>query len=102
MISEQRIFQAYYTKSEPIVSYMVDLLDLNGTETIFEPCAGDGVFIDPILDKYQNIKIDVFELNENACNSLKSKYQNLENISVKQTDTLTDLDLEFLHHQEVY
>ena len=96
MISEQRIFQAYYTKSEPIVSYMVDLLDLNGTETIFEPCAGDGVFIDPILDKYQNIKIDAFELNENACNSLKSKYQDLENISVKQTDTLTDLDLEFL------
>jgi len=35
-------------------------------------------------------------LNENACNSLKSKYQDLENISVKQTDTLTDLDLEFL------
>lgn len=96
MISEQRIFQAYYTKSEPIVSYMVDLLDLNGTETIFEPCAGDGVFIDPILDKYQDIKIDVFELNENACDTLKSKYQDLENISIKQTDTLTDLDLEFL------
>ncbi len=96
MISEQRIFQAYYTKSEPIVSYMVDLLDLNGTETIFEPCAGDGVFIDPILNKYQDIKIDAFELNENACNTLKSKYQDLENISIKQTDTLTDLDLEFL------
>lgn len=96
MISEQRIFQAYYTKSAPIVSYMVNLLDLNGTETIFEPCAGDGVFIDPILDKYQNIKIDAFELNENAYNSLKSKYQDLENISVKKTDTLTDLDLAFL------
>lgn len=95
MISEQRIFQAYYTKSEPIVSYMVDLLELNGTETIFEPCAGDGVFIDPILDKYQNIKIDAFELNEKACDNLNSKYQDLENISVKQTDTLTDLDLEF-------
>lgn len=96
MISEQRIFQAYYTKSEPIVSYMVDLLDLKGTETIFEPCAGDGVFIDPILDKYQDIKIDAFELNESACDTLKSKYQDLENISIKQTDTLTDLDLEFL------
>ncbi|MGB1315869.1 MAG: Eco57I restriction-modification methylase domain-containing protein [Chitinophagales bacterium] len=95
MINEQRIFQAYYTKSEPIVSYMVDLLELNGTETIFEPCAGDGVFIDPILDKYQNIKIDAFELNEKACDNLNSKYQDLENISVKQTDTLTDLDLEF-------
>lgn len=96
MISEQRIFQAYYTKSEPIVSYMVDLLDLNGTETIFEPCAGDGVFIDQILDKYQDIKIDAYELNENACETLKSKYQDLENISIKQTDTLTDLELEFL------
>jgi len=96
MISEQRIFQAYYTKSEPIVSYMVDLLELKGTETIFEPCAGDGVFIDPILDKYKDIKIDAFELNENACDTLKSKYQDLENISIKQTDTLTDLDLEFL------
>ena len=96
MISEQRIFQAYYTKSKPIVSYMVDLLDLNGTETVFEPCAGDGVFIDPILDKYQDIKIDAFELNEKACNTLNSKYLDLENISVKQTDTLTDLDLEFL------
>ncbi len=96
MVSEQRIFQAYYTKSEPIVSYMIDLLDLNGTETVFEPCAGDGVFIDPILDKYQDIKIDAFELNENACDTLKSKYQDLENISIKQTDTLTDLELEFL------
>lgn len=96
MISEQRIFQAYYTKSEPIVSYMVELLNLNGTETIFEPCAGDGVFIDPIIDKYQDIKIDAFELNEKACDTLNSKYQDLENISVKQTDTLTDLDLEFL------
>jgi adenine-specific DNA-methyltransferase len=96
MISEQRIFQAYYTKSEPIISYMVDLLRLNGTETIFEPCAGDGVFIDQILDKYGDIKIDAFELNENACDYLKSKYQDLENISIKKTDTLTDLDLEFL------
>jgi adenine-specific DNA-methyltransferase len=96
MISEQRIFQAYYTKSEPIVTYMVDLLGLNGTETIFEPCAGDGVFLDPILDKYETVKVDAFELNLAAYNNLKNKYSDLENVSVKQTDTLTDLDLEFL------
>jgi len=71
MTSEQRIFQAYYTKSAPIVSYMVDLLNLNGTESIFEPCAGDGVFLDPILNKYENIKIDAFELNETAYHNLK-------------------------------
>lgn len=96
MISEQRIFQAYYTKSEPIVSYMVDLLTLNGTETVFEPCAGDGVFMDSILDKHKNMQIDAFELNKNACDSLKTKYQDLDNITIKQTDTLTDTDLEFL------
>ncbi len=96
MISEQRIFQAYYTKSEPIVTYMVDLLNLNGTETIFEPCAGDGVFLDPILDKYEKVKVDAFELNLSAYSKLKNKYSDLENVSVKQTDTLTDLDLELL------
>ena len=96
MISEQRIFQAYYTKSEPIVTYMVDLLNLNGTETIFEPCAGDGVFLDPILDKYEKVKVDAFELNLSSYNKLKNKYSDLENVSVKQTDTLTDLDLELL------
>lgn len=50
---------------------MVDLLDLNGTETIFEPCAGDGVFLDPILDKYETVKVDAFELNLSAYNKLK-------------------------------
>lgn len=96
MISEQKIFQAHYTKSEPIVSYMVNLLDLNGTESIFEPCAGDGVFLDPILDKYETVKVDAFELNLSAYNKLKNKYSDLKNVSVKQTDTLTDIDLEFL------
>lgn len=96
MSSEQRIFQAYYTKSEPIVSYMVDLLNLNGTETIFEPCAGDGVFIDLILKKFQDITIDAFELNEKAYDKLKVKYSDLENVSIKQTDTLADMELEFL------
>jgi len=96
MISEQRIFQAYYTKSEPIVTYMIDLLDINGSETIFEPCAGDGVFLDPILDKYESVKVDAYELNIVAYNKLKTKYSDLINVSVKQTDTLTDLDLDFL------
>ena len=96
MISEQRIFQAYYTKSEPIVAYMVDLLNLNGKEAIFEPCAGDGVFLDPILDKHPNIKIDAFELNQTAYKNLKAKYSDLDNITVKQTDTLIDIDLELL------
>lgn len=96
MIKENRIFQAYYTKSEPIVDYMVNLLNLKGNETIFEPCAGDGVFIDPILEKYQDIRIDAYELNELAYEKLNQKYSDFDSINVKHTDTLADIDLEFL------
>ena len=60
MMTENRIYQAYYTKSAPIVEYMIGLLNLKGEEHIFEPCAGDGVFIDAILSAFSNIKIDAF------------------------------------------
>ena len=94
-MSEDRVYQAYYTKSQPIVNYMVKLLNLTGSEKILEPCAGDGVFIDSILSKFNNIHIDAFELNQSAFSKLSSKYSDFNNISVKNTDTLTDIDLEF-------
>lgn len=96
MIAENRIYQAYYTKSTPIVRYMIDLLELKGGENIFEPCAGDGVFIDPIIDEFNDIQVDAYELNTQSYLSLASKYALFDNIQVKQTDTLTDIDLELL------
>jgi len=96
MIGENRVYQAYYTKSEPIVNYMVDLLQLNGNETVLEPCAGDGVFIDPIINKFESINIEALELNQTSFSKLSQKYSNHDNVSVKNTDTLTDMDLEFL------
>lgn len=96
MITENRIYQAYYTKSEPIVGYMINLLNLEGNEKIFEPCAGDGVFIDSIINEHKNINIDAFELNTDSYLNLKNKYSTFENIKIKQTDTLTDIDLELL------
>ena len=94
-MNEDRIYQAYYTKSQPIVNYMLQLLNLDGSEKILEPCAGDGVFIDSILRKYNNIHLDAFELNKSAFSKLSLKYSDFKNISVKNTDTLTDIDLEF-------
>jgi len=94
MVAENRIYQAYYTKSEPIVHYMVELLELKGAETILEPCAGDGIFIDFIIDKFKQVKLDAFELNCDAFKLLSEKYDAYENVIVKQTDTLTDIDLE--------
>lgn len=96
MIAENRIYQAYYTKSEPIVGYMIDLLSLKGNEKVFEPCAGDGVFIDPIINEFSEVNIDAFELNNESYQNLLTKYSGFENIEVKQTDTLTDIDLELL------
>ncbi|MEM6316999.1 MAG: N-6 DNA methylase [Bacteroidota bacterium] len=96
MITENRIYQAYYTKSEPIVGYMIKLLSLKGNEKVFEPCAGDGVFIDSIVNKYSKVNIDAFELNKESFQNLLTKYSSFENIKVKQTDTLTDIDLELL------
>ena len=96
MISENRIYQPYYTKSESIVNYMISLLKLSGSEKILEPCAGDGVFLDPIIKNFSNVQIDAFELNENSYSKLLVKYSNRENIKVKKTDTLTDVDLQFL------
>jgi adenine-specific DNA-methyltransferase len=95
MNSENKVYQAYYTKSEPIVKYMVNLLNLKGNETILEPCAGDGDFIDPIIEKFKTISIEAFELNAKSVVNLTNKYSGFKNISVKQTDTLTDIDLEF-------
>ncbi len=96
MVSKNRIYQAYYTKSDPIVNYMVSLLSLEGSEKILEPCAGDGVFIDPILKSFPHIEIDAFELNDNSYSNLLVKYSDFENIHIKNTDTLTDADLQFI------
>jgi len=38
MINESRKYQAFYTKSTPIVDYMVNKLALNPSDKIFEPC----------------------------------------------------------------
>jgi len=45
------IYQPYYTKSEPIVKYMIDMLDVKSGMRVLEPCAGDGVFVDALNSK---------------------------------------------------
>lgn len=73
---------------------MVSLLNLKGDETIFEPCAGDGIFIDSIIEKYARVTIEAYEFNDDSFKNLSVKYSDFDNISVKKTDTLTDEDLE--------
>jgi tRNA1(Val) A37 N6-methylase TrmN6 len=95
MINEARKYQAFYTKSTPIVDYMVDKLLLNPTDKIFEPCGGDGVFVEAILDTNEFANIDIFELNPASISVLQSKFSTFQNITIRECDTLLDNDLSF-------
>jgi adenine-specific DNA-methyltransferase len=93
MVTIDKTYQAYYTKSDPISDYMVSMLNLQPTDTVFEPCGGDGVFIDKILTINSCQKILVYELDPQATSLLEKKYSNYTNVTVKKTDTLLDTSI---------
>lgn len=95
MINEARKYQAFYTKSTPIVEYMVDKLLLNQSDKIFEPCGGDGVFVEAILDANEFANIDICELNPASIAVLQSKFSTFQNVTIRECDTLLDNDLSF-------
>jgi adenine-specific DNA-methyltransferase len=95
MINEERKYQAFYTKSTPIVDYMVHKLSLNTTDKIFEPCGGEGVFIEAILDENEFANIDICELNPASIIVLQEKFSTFQNVSIRECDTLLDNDLSF-------
>jgi len=84
------VYCAYYTKNKNITSYMISMIHPLQSDYILEPCGGDGVFIDALLDYSPNLKIDTCDLNADAVNAMKSKYSLNHNVSVRRTDTLTD------------
>ncbi|MDM0979027.1 Eco57I restriction-modification methylase domain-containing protein (plasmid) [Clostridium perfringens] len=88
------VFRSFYTKSDYITSYMVSMLDLQEDDNILEPSAGDGVFIDALLDVSEKAKIDACDLNPKAIEILKEKYSARENINIWQADTLFDEKLD--------
>jgi phospholipid N-methyltransferase len=89
----EKVYKSYYTKSDPIVRYMVRMLSVDHGMRVFEPCAGDGVFIDALNSTIPNISIDIYELNPNAIEILREKYKSNNNIKITQGDTLTSLEL---------
>ncbi|MEI6057807.1 MAG: N-6 DNA methylase [bacterium] len=86
----RREFCSFYTESDPILTYMVNRLDVNQGDFILEPCAGDGVFIEKILaSSDKEYKIDAVDLNPKAVSGLKLKFTK-EKVKVWQADTLLD------------
>ena len=93
IMNESLIYQAHYTKSAPIINYMTRMLDFQPQDSIFEPCGGDGVFVDKILEKNPVANICIYELNPAAIEVLRNKYKDSSNIRIKETDTLLDDDI---------
>lgn len=94
-MNEAKKYQAFYTKSTPIVDYMVNKLLLKSTDKIFEPCGGDGVFVEAILDEFEYANIDICELNPSSIAILQDKFSSFLNVNIRQCDTLLDNDLSF-------
>jgi len=76
-----KCFQQYYTKSNSIVSYMVKQLNLKKNDTVLEPCAGDGVFVDELIHVNHKLNITLIELDSKANIILNEKYS--ENNSIR-------------------
>lgn len=89
----EEVYKSYYTKSDPIVHYMVQKLSLESGMRVFEPCAGDGVFIDALNSRILQLSIDIYELNPKAVQLLRGKYKSNSNIRITQGDTLTSQEL---------
>jgi len=83
-------YQAYYTKSTPILDYMTSMLHFHPQDAVLEPCGGDGVFVDRLLEKADNPQIDVLELDNSAVALLRNKYKEVNNVEIRETDTLLD------------
>ena len=84
---------SYYTESEDITSYMVSKVTVSDGDVILEPSAGEGIFIDELLKTNKSFQIDALDINKAAIEVLKEKYKHNSSISVRQTDTLLDEEL---------
>lgn len=89
----KKVYRPYYTKSDPIVQYMVQMLSVESEMRVLEPCAGDGVFIDALNARIPDLSIDMYELDPHAVALLKEKYGSCSNIRIIQGDTLTNQEL---------
>lgn len=87
-------FCSFYTNSEDITYYMVSRLGINDGDIILEPSAGEGIFIDEILQARKRVHIDALDINDDAISVLQKKYDDNPNVDVRKTDTLFDSQLD--------
>lgn len=86
----KNIYCSYYTNSDEITSYMVKRLSVEPKDVVLEPSAGEGIFIDKLLEQNIPMHIDALDINEQAIKILTTKYEGNSFVDVRKTDTLLD------------
>jgi hypothetical protein len=69
---------------------MVSMIRPMRDDRILEPCGGDGMFVDALLEHNPRLKIDTCDIDEKAIKTMSMKYDSLSNVVIRETDTLTD------------
>lgn len=91
----KNIYCAYYTNSDAITTYMTEKLKLQEGNRVLEPSAGEGIFIESILAKNKDVEIEALDMNADAVEILKEKFDNNVNIkNIRVADTLLDSQLD--------
>ena len=93
---------SYYTDSEDITNYMASMLDIKDDDLILEPSAGSGLFIDEVLKFNKKIHIDGLDINKQAIAILKEKYKDNSSVSIRETDTLFDSELDSFEQTDLW
>lgn len=77
---------AFYTRSRPIVDYMIGqvALDADGL-TVLEPSAGDGQFVAALLATGRSPRVTAFEIDPAAVALLESRFSGAATILQKNT-----------------
>lgn len=91
----KNIYCSYYTNSEAITAYMTKRLELKDEDKILEPSAGEGIFVESVLNEKRDVEIEVLDMNSNAIEILKRKFTDNEQVTtIRETDTLFDSQLD--------
>lgn len=81
---------------------MVSKLGVVDNDIILEPSAGEGIFIDEVLETSKTVQIDALDINSDAISILKKKYEDNTAVVVRETDTLLDEQLDIYSMSQLW
>ncbi|UJS03462.1 Eco57I restriction-modification methylase domain-containing protein [Cylindrospermopsis raciborskii] len=98
MVSETILkdkYQTYFTSNNCLSSYMVALLKLENSDQLLEPSAGEGHLLEAALQCNNAISSVAYELHPEHAKKLRSKFNDVKNVQIRERDTIfcPDLDL---------